>query len=54
MELPFNLKLILVPLLILLVVPFIVYIPKLQQQQILRLVNQTIAFVRNEKCHNGA
>ena len=54
MELPTNFRRILVPFLILLVIPFIVYIPKLQQQQILSLVNETIAFVRNEKCRYGA
>ena len=48
MELPTNFRIVLAPLLMILVIPFIVYIPKLQQQQILRLVNETVALVRNQ------
>ena len=53
MELPPNFRIILIPLLMILVVPFIVYIPKLQQQQILRLVNETVALVRNQTLRHG-
>lgn len=54
MELPANFRIVVIPFLMLLVIPFIVYIPQYQQQQILRLVNETIAFVRNETRRHGS
>ena len=54
MELPRYLRLTLVPVLLILVLPFYVYIPHLQRQQLLRLFNETITFVRNESLHHGA
>ena len=47
MELPKYCRLTLVPLLMILVIPFYVYIPQLQQQQILDLVNETVQAARD-------
>ena len=47
MELPKYCRLTLIPILMILVIPFYVYIPQLQQQQILDLVNETVQAVRN-------
>ena len=55
MELPKYLRLTLIPVLMILVIPFYVYIPRLQQQQILDLVNETVNLIRNESHrHHGA
>ena len=45
--LPDNCRFVLVPVLMILVIPFYVYIPRLQQQQLLDLVNKTIQASRN-------
>ena len=47
MKLPKYCRLTLVPLLMILVVPFYIYIPQLQQQQFLDLVNETVQAVRD-------
>ena len=47
MELPKYCRLTLIPVLMILVIPFYVYIPRLQQQQLLDLVNKTIQASRN-------
>ena len=48
MELPKHCRVALIPILMILVIPFYIYIPRLQQQQILDLVNETVQAVRNE------
>ena len=53
MELPNKCRLTLIPVLMILVIPFYIYIPQLQQQQILRLVNETISLIRNESRHGA-
>ena len=47
MDLPKYCRLTLVPVLMILVIPFYVYIPRLQQHQILDLVNETVQAARN-------
>ena len=53
MDLPKYCRLTLVPVLMILVIPFYIYIPHLQRQQLLRLLNETITFVRNESRHGA-
>ena len=53
MELPQYFRVTLIPVLMILVIPLYIYIPALQRQQILRMVNETIAFVRNETRHGA-
>ena len=50
----FDFRLILIPALMILVIPFYIYVPTLQQNQLLRLLNETIALARNQTRHGSA
>ena len=51
LETPLLLRLTLIPVLMILVIPFYIYIPSVQQSQLLKLINETVAYVRNQTRH---
>ena len=53
LETPLLLRLTLIPVLMILVIPFYIYIPSIQQHQLLKLINETVTYVRNQTRHGA-
>ena len=53
MEVPAYVRLTFVPVLMILVIPLFVYIPAIQRQQLLRIVNESISHALTETRHGA-
>ena len=52
-KLPKNCQLTLIPILLILVIPFYVFVPAIQQKNFLRLLNETVIALTNATRHGA-